>query len=177
MATTRISSSVSELTCLHIDEINDGSYDPPAAPSPTPVAYNVTTSATPSSTAAARVSSNQSITGGTIAGAVVGSVAGVAAIVSGLLFCIWRKRKAQNITADTQEAVIQHETNGGKAELPGESNRFELEGPKPRELEGKDSRHQLPATEQEGGRDNRQWLDGTEIQKEKLEDQEPVELP
>lgn len=173
--TTRISSSVAELTCLHIDQFDERSYEPPDAPTPTPVAYNATVSENPTSLPTS--AKTHSTTGGTIAGAVAGSVVGAAAVACGILFWVWRKKRAQRRKVESQDTVVEEETKGGKAELPGESNIFELEGPDPRELEGKDSRHQLPATEQEGGRDNRQWLDGTEIQREKSRDQEPAELP
>ncbi|CZT18082.1 uncharacterized protein RCC_03921 [Ramularia collo-cygni] len=176
-ATTRISSSVAELSCLRINNIKEGSYKPPSLPEPTPIAYNTTETALPQPTDSGQGSSEQSLTGGAIAGIAIGAVAGVAAIAGGLFFWLWRKRKARrNITAG-ENGTSQEQPAREKAELPGESHRHELAGPGPRELEGRDARHQLPATEEEGGRDNRQWLDGFEISKDKTENQGPVELP
>lgn len=179
-ATTRISSSVAQLTCLHIDQINSGSYKPAKAPTPTPLVYNATE--TPrSKPTESPIAPDGGLTTGAIAGIAVGSVAGIAVIAGGILFWLLRKRrarKARQHTVGDQSAVVQHEeARDPKAELPGESNRHELEGPEARELEGRDARHQLPATEEEGGKDNRQFLDGIEVQREKLNGQGPVELP
>lgn len=176
-ATTRISSSVAELTCLHINQTNTGSYDPPDAPSPTPIAYNATETDAVTPQPTSDEAAQEGLTGGTIAGIAVGSVAATAILAGGLFFCLWRKKRAQKSVTNPHGGSGQEETKGEKAELPSDSNRYELEGPGPRELEGKDARHQLPATYEEGGKDNRQWLDGEEVQRFKLENQGPAELP
>lgn len=167
------------MTCLHIDQINENSYDPPDTPSPTPIAYNATESNTATPSPAASIDPiEDSLTGGAIAGIAVGGVAALIAIVSGLFFWLRRKRRAQKTTTSGYDNLGQEGTAGQKVELSNDNDRYELEGlARAQELEGKDARHQLPATYEEGGGDNRQWLDGVEIQRQKLEDQRPVELP
>lgn len=195
-ATTRISSPVAELTCLHMTEFNEDSYVPPAAPDPTAVAYNATTSPE-------EANYDDGLSGGAIAGIAVGCVAFVA-IVAAIWFAYTRRQKKKKATAAAAAAASGEQDLDGKtgvlqkSELPGENSRFEAGGPDPRELEGHDSRHQLegdearhqlhgdearhqlhgddtrfqlPATREEGGIDNAQLLDGKEGTRE------PVELP
>ena len=74
-ADTTIATANAALTCPHINHINPGSFEPYAAPTPTPVG-------------------GSSLSGGAIAGIVIGALVGVAIVLGALWFFWFRKRRA-----------------------------------------------------------------------------------
>ncbi|EME87596.1 uncharacterized protein MYCFIDRAFT_212946 [Pseudocercospora fijiensis CIRAD86] len=157
-AQVTIAETVAELACGHIDTVVDGSYEPPAAPSPTPVAYNSTSNSnnsTSNATNATTSSNNEDdgLSGGAIGGIVVGVVLGIALILG--LAWLWRRqtKRKRKTTAELSATEIsdeqrRHELGGAaKGELPGEGPKekygrqvSELDGQKPGELEGSQGR-------------------------------------
>ncbi|KXT17723.1 hypothetical protein AC579_3602 [Pseudocercospora musae] len=153
-----IAETVAELACGRIDAISEGSYQPPAAPSPTPIAYNSTFNAnnsTSNSNNGTSSSGNEDngLSGGAIAGIVVGVIVGVALILGAAWLLRRRtKRERQNPSEGPLTEVSgeqsRHELGGqAKAELPADGRRekfgrqlSELEGEKPGELEGSQGR-------------------------------------
>nr|POF22132.1 hypothetical protein CFP56_36219 [Quercus suber] len=139
-----ISQAVTELTCLHINTINPGSYVPP------PMAEV----ASPNS------SDSNGLSGGAIAGIAIGVVLAIA-LLGGLAFWFWRRRRANRQggsgsawrpmnQADAKELAGIHVAaapdDGARYEFPAEpTKRYELGSMDPKranELEGK-TRYEL----------------------------------
>jgi type IV secretory pathway VirB10-like protein len=76
------------MSCLRATQVQPGSQTPPAAPTPTPLGGG-------------------GLSGGAIAGIVVGVVVGVA-LIAGLAFWFWRRRRAQRKPASTEAAAAEH---------------------------------------------------------------------
>ena len=164
-AQTTITETVAGIFCGRIDDFNDRSYQPPAPPSPTPVAYNATTNATSSNSTTSGAAENtaasdNSLSGGAIAGIVIGVLAGLA-LVAALIFFLLRRRKTKRKPLDnTPEVPV-----APVAEVHGHDSRFEL---------GSDGKNELPTSAKEGGRDYRRKL--SELEGKSLQ-REPAELP
>ncbi|SMR57254.1 unnamed protein product [Zymoseptoria tritici ST99CH_1E4] len=184
IATTRISSSKAELSCLRIENIRADSLKPSPAPEPTPVAYNVTSTPAPAPASTESSVVEISLTVGDIVGIVVGIIAAIVLVVGGVVIYRWRKRKARRLTAqsDTNTGGL----GGEKAELPGESSKklgpgkvheLGVDGSQVGELEAKDKAFQLPATVEEGGKMEPLELAGDEGQKKEGGQPRIAELP
>lgn len=171
-----IAETVAEIFCGHVQNFTENSYEPPAAPSPTPVHYNTTTNANNSTTNGTTAAPPESdgLSGGAIAGVTVGVVVGVLAIAAGMFWFLWRKRKARKQVAHTEIA-----------EAGGEEKRFA-------ELPPEAGIKQLPASKAEGGGEKPAELHGgkhvmelegektaarNELEGDKPVVREPVELP
>ena len=83
-----IADASSRIACVHATSINPGSEKPITAPTPTPVGSG-------------------GLSGGTIAGIVVGVVVGVA-LITGVAFWFWRKRKASRKQRTGDAAAEDH---------------------------------------------------------------------
>jgi MYXO-CTERM domain-containing protein len=166
--TSRISSSKAQLACLRADTINEGSFEPDLLPSPTPVAYNVSSTPAPEPDPTGSLvegqRSSSELEGGAVAGIVVGSIAIAALAVGGLVFlCFRRRRRSLRIAARRAVDPDAGGLVGVKAELSADSTNptsrtgrgkfmeLGVDG-QTHELDASFEKFQLPATVEEGGR-------------------------
>lgn len=141
-ATISITRSVTELSCLHINHINEGSYVPPAEPTPTSTSD----------------SSSDALSGGTIAGIVVGVILAIL-LICGIGFWFWRKRKVPKRGDGPERQSGQfpdHKELLGLVEAPQGAERYEFPANAPEryemdtqqkrvELAEGNVRHEMPA--------------------------------
>lgn len=128
-AQTTIANARATLTCAHVNHITEGSLQPYAAPSPTPIG-------------------GSSLSGGAIAGIVVGVLAGVA-VVLGVLWFFWiRKRRAGKklVKAGDDNPPPAYSAEAKVVEAPHDNEQMPLT-----ELSGQDSqvRPELPTQKSE----------------------------
>lgn len=107
-APVSLAAAKTQLVCLHIDNINAGSYIPEAAAEPTPIKYR---------------SDGKSLSGGAVAGIVVGAVLGVA-LVAGAVVWLWRLKKHRSGLNDEHKANDASLNSLYEAPVSGE--RYEL---------------------------------------------------
>nr|POF06985.1 hypothetical protein CFP56_31609 [Quercus suber] len=116
-----ISQAVSELTCMHIDTINPGSYVPP------PLAEPPT------------VDDGNGLSAGAIAGVVIGVLFAIA-LIGGIVFWLWRRRKATR-----QGSGDSGNGNTGAWQPMDQANAKELSNTTIVEAPAGDMRYEFPA--------------------------------
>nr|POE89858.1 hypothetical protein CFP56_20327 [Quercus suber] len=132
-AEATISSAVTEITCVHVDNIHEGSYVPSEAPQPTPVSY---------------AKPGGKISWGAISGIVIGVLAGITILgIAIWWFCRKRRSRAMGWRSKNSSAVAMVEPPPSYlAEAPEDAGRHELSGGVAgHELAYDGPKHELPA--------------------------------